>query len=133
VAYRVSVRLRYCGAASPTQPTKRLGRAPTLYATDTAISTAYTFCVRLRYVSVAYRILCTPRITIPPMSFSLVVQTWEGHYLIHIRYVSNSSDTPPPHKYAVPAIAENRVHDLIARHDRRQGDNSTWTEQYHLS
>jgi hypothetical protein len=57
---------------------------------------------------------------------------WEGRYLIHIRSVSNSSDTPPPHKSAVPVIAENRVHDLIARHDRRRGDDSTWTEQYRL-
>jgi hypothetical protein len=55
------------------QPTKRPWRVPTLYATATAVATMYTFCVRLRYVSVAYIILCTPRITIPPMSFSLVM------------------------------------------------------------
>jgi hypothetical protein len=73
MAYRIFVRLWYCGVASPTHPTKRPWHAPTLYATDTAVATMYTFCVCLRYVSVEYKILCTHRITIPLMSFSLVV------------------------------------------------------------
>jgi hypothetical protein len=59
-----------------THPTNALWRACFLYATAMAAAVAYTFPVRLRYIVVAYRILCTPLMSIPPMTYFLVVLPW---------------------------------------------------------
>jgi hypothetical protein len=56
-----------------THPTNALLRACFLYATDMAAAVAYTFPVRLRYIAVAYKILCTPLMSIPPITYFLVV------------------------------------------------------------
>jgi hypothetical protein len=57
-----------------THPTIALWRACFLYATAMAAAVAYTFPVRLRYIAMAYRILCTPLMSIPPMTYFLVVE-----------------------------------------------------------
>jgi hypothetical protein len=74
MAYRVTVRLRCYDAASPPQPTTHPWHALKMYAMVTAVVVVYTLVVRLRYVAVAYTFFYMPRKTIPPMSFSLVVQ-----------------------------------------------------------
>jgi hypothetical protein len=56
-----------------THPTNALWGAGFLYAMAMAAAVAYTFPVRLRYIAVAYRILCTLLISIPPMTYFLVV------------------------------------------------------------
>jgi hypothetical protein len=56
-----------------THPPNSLWRAPFVYATAMAVAVAYSFPVRLRYVAVVYGVLCTPLITIPPMTYFLVV------------------------------------------------------------
>jgi hypothetical protein len=56
-----------------THPIKALWRACFLYATAMAAAVAYTFPVRLCYIAVAYIILCMPLMSIPPMTYFLVV------------------------------------------------------------
>jgi hypothetical protein len=64
-----------------THPTNALWRACFLYATAMVAAVTYTFSVRLRYIAVAYRILCTPLMSIPPMTYFLVVLIGSSTYL----------------------------------------------------
>jgi hypothetical protein len=57
-----------------TNATTRQWHSHILYATATAVAMVYNISVRLRYVAVAQRNLCTPQKTIPPIAIFLVVE-----------------------------------------------------------